>query len=290
MTIELTAVRYRYAGASKPALDGVNLTVAPGQVVGVVGPNEAGKSTLCLVASGLAPAAIGGSLEGSVLIDGTQTRSLKPHEAAQRCGILFQNAMTQLSGTAPTVWEEVAFGPRNLGLPVDEVARRVEWATAVARVDHLAARDPGRLSGGQAQLVALASVLALRPAYLVLDEPTSQLDPFGTRLVGYALAELARETRTGILIVEHKTDLLARMADEVILLDHGAVVLDGPAHATLADPRLEERGVTAPASVRVDRALSASGRSLDPSIRGAVEAVRIEADRIASAGLAEIGL
>ncbi len=262
MTLALAGATYRYAGTARDVLAGVTLEVTPGRVVGLVGPNEAGKSTVCLVASGLAPASIGGRLHGSVTMDGVETRSLKPHELAQRCGVLFQNPTTQLSGTAVTVYEELAFGPRNLGLPLAEIVGRVEWALATLGIEALAPKDPARLSGGQAQLVALASVLALRPAYLVLDEPTSQLDPQGTRLVGEALAHLAGGTGTGILIVEHKTELLAALADEVVVIDGGRVVESGPAAAMLADPRLPELGVEPPAAVRLRRAISAAG--LDP--------------------------
>ena len=262
MSLVLQGVRYRYAGSSTPALDGVDLTVEPGSVLGVVGANEAGKSTLCLVAAGLAPATIGGRLEGSVEIDGLVTATARPHEVAQRCGILFQNPDTQLSGTAPTVWEEVAFGPRNLALPLAEVVERVEGAFETLGIATLAAREPNRLSGGQAQLVALASVLAMRPAYLILDEPTSQLDPQGTHLVGDALAGLVRATGAGVLIIEHKTDLLDRMADQVAVLAGGRLAALGPARETLGDERLEGWGVEPPARVRLARAAARAGVTL----------------------------
>ncbi len=173
----LEGVSYRYAGAGEPSLRTVGLVLLPGRVVGVAGPNESGKSTLCLVAGGLAPRAIGGRLEGSVRIDGAETAAMPAYDLAQRCGVLFQNAAAQISGTAATVFEEVAFGPCNLGLPMADVLERVRWALGAVGIDELAPRDPARLSGGQAQLVALASVLALRPRYLILDEPTSELDP-----------------------------------------------------------------------------------------------------------------
>jgi energy-coupling factor transport system ATP-binding protein len=259
VTLALTGVGYRYAGATATVLEGVSLRVDPGQVVGIVGPNDAGKSTLCLVAAGLAPASIGGRLEGSVLLDGRDTRELKPYEAAQRCGILFQNPATQQSGTAPTVFEEVAFGPRNLGLELAEVVARVEEALAVLGISGLIARDPHRLSGGEAQLVALASVVAMRPGALVLDEPTSQLDPAGTRLVGDALGHLATKLNTAILIVEHKTSLLARLADEVVVLDAGRIVARGPAEQVLGNSSLAERGVRPPESVSIRRALVSAG-------------------------------
>jgi energy-coupling factor transport system ATP-binding protein len=255
--------RYAYAGTSRQVLAGVDLDVEAGRVVAVVGPNEAGKSTLCLVAAGLAPIAIGGRLEGSVLLTGDETAGLAAHQAAQRCGILFQNPATQLSGTTSTVWEEIAFGPRNLGLDVGAIVERVEGAMATLDIAGLAERDPQRLSGGQAQLVALASVLALQPSLLVLDEPTSQLDPAGTRLVGEALSRFAAENGTAVLLVEHKTGLVARIADEVAVLVGGRIVQHGPTAEILADPALAEQGVDPPPAVRIERAVAAAGRSVD---------------------------
>ena len=262
---------YRYAGAAEPSLRNLSLRIEPGRVVGVGGANESGKSTLCLVVAALAPAVIGGRLEGSVRIDGVETVAMRPHELAQRCGLLFQNAATQLSNTTATVFEEVAFGPCNLGLPVAEVVGRVWWALSAAGIESLAPRDPARLSGGQGQLVALASVLALRPRYLVLDEPTSELDPAGTRLVAEALARIARETGAGILLVEHKTDVLAQVADEVVVLERGAVALSGPAAAVLADSRLAELGVEPPAAVRLERAVRAHDLEWSAALAEAIE-------------------
>ena len=261
--LSLHAVRYRYAGAASWALDGVTLDVAEGHVVALLGPNDAGKSTLALVAAGLAPGVIGGALEGRVELGGDATTEIAPHQAAQRCGVLFQNPLTQLSGTAATVWEEVAFGPRNVGLGVPEIVDSVTHALAAVGIAELAARDPARLSGGQAQLVALASVLALRPAVLVLDEPTSQLDPHGTALVGRAIRRLARDTGTAVLLIEHKTDLVALVADEVAVLDAGRIVARGATTSMLGDALLDRVGVDAPAIVRLQRTLQAAGCDAD---------------------------
>ena len=187
---------------------------------------------------------------------------MRAFELAQHCGVLFQNPSTQLSGIAPTVWEEVAFGPRNLSLPLDQVVARVEEAMGAMGVTPLQERDPQRLSGGQAQLVALASVLALHPRYLVLDEPTSQLDPEGTRLVGDALARAAERTGAGILLIEHKTDLVARLAAKVLVLDQGRVALRGTSADVLADPALEGLGVAPPSAIRLARAAERAGVQL----------------------------
>jgi energy-coupling factor transporter ATP-binding protein EcfA2 len=226
MSLRLRGVRYAHAGTRRLTLDGIDLDVPAGRVVGLVGPSESGKSTLCLVAAGLAPRVTGGRLEGSVQPGGT--------ESAGPRGMVFQNPLAQLSGTEPTVFEEVAFGPRNLGLGVGAVVERVETALEDLGIGHLGPCHPSRLSGGQAQLVALASVLALRPRILVLDQPTAQLDAAGTRRVGDVLARLAARTGTAILLAEHKADLLARVAHEAAVLDGGRLVRRGPPRDVLA--------------------------------------------------------
>jgi len=259
MTLTMAAVSYRYAGAQVNALRNINLSVEPGRVVGLVGANGSGKSTLCLCAVGLAPNAVGGVMEGSVRIDGLETSKAPIYQLAQHAGILFQEAQTQITSGAPTVWEEICFGPRNLSLPPDEVTERTWTAIESLRLTDIVGRDPARLSGGQAQLVALAAVLALGPRYLVLDEPTSQLDPLGTRLVGDTLARAARETGVGVLIAEHKTDLLARLCDEVAVLNGGTIVTRGTAADVLADPSLQQWGVAPPAEVALRQAVVAAG-------------------------------
>lgn len=262
--LTLAGISYRYAGFAKPVLHDVDLTLADGEIVGVVGANEAGKSTLCLVACGLAPGSIGGALTGGGLsIDGEAMAGKPLHEFATRVGIGFQNPATQLSGVTGSVFEEVALGPMNLGVHRRDTVERVKTALATLGIEDLAEREPRRLSGGQAQLVVLASLLAMRPAHLVLDEPTAQLDPEGTRLVGEALRGLAA-TGTALLIAEHKTDLLDALCSRVVVLDDGRIVADGPTAAVLDDPALVDRGVDPPARVRLARAVGAVG--LDPGV------------------------
>jgi energy-coupling factor transport system ATP-binding protein len=255
--LELDAVTYRYAGAARPSLHAVSLALGEGEVVGVVGASEAGKSTLCLVAAGLAPRTVGGTLSGRVLLDGRDVAPLAMHELAERVGICFANPATQLSRVTATVYEEVAFGPMNLGLPLAEVIGRTGAALDILGIGELAEREPARLSGGQQQLVALAGLLALRPRHLVLDEPTAQLDPAGTRLVADALRRLA-EDGASILVAEQKTDLLAEICTRVVAIDSGRLALQGEADAVLADTRLVELGVAPPGSVRIRRLAEAA--------------------------------
>jgi energy-coupling factor transport system ATP-binding protein len=263
--LQLTDATYRYAGYAKPVLHDIDLRVDDGEIVGLVGPNEAGKSTLCLVASGLAPASVGGDLKGALILDGTPAAGLETHELAERVVIGFQNPNTQRSGIAATVFEEIALGPMNLGLAVPDTVARTREAIARLHLERLISRDPQRLSGGQAQLVAIASLLAMRPRHVILDEPTAQLDPAGTRLVGEALRSLA-DAGTSLLIAEHKTDLLDRLCGRIVVIDGGRIVLDGPTTAVFDDPRLVALGVEPPARARLAR--STSERGIDPAVVG----------------------
>ena len=261
--LTLSGVSYRYAGYAKAVLHDIDLTLADGEIVGVVGANESGKSTLCLVACGLAPGSIRGALTGGGLsIDGEAMADKPLHAFSTRVGIGFQNPATQLSGVTGSVFEEVALGPMNLGLTQRETVERTNAALATLGIEHLWDREPRRLSGGQGQLVVLASLLAMRPPHLVLDEPTAQLDPEGTRLVGVALRALALSV-TALLIAEHKTDLLDGLCHRVVALDDGRIVLDGPAASVLEDERLVSLGVDLPSRVRLARALASRG--LDPA-------------------------
>ncbi len=262
MTLTLAGVGYRYAGATKPSLLDVTLDLHDGVVVGLAGASESGKTTLCLVASGLAPRAIGGHNRGHKTINGQDIDAWPMHQVSQRIGIGFQNPATQLSQVAETVFEEVAFGPMNLALPRDDVVERTWTALGTLGIDALAERDPRRLSGGQQQLVAIAGLLALRPDHLVLDEPTAQLDPAGTRLVGQAIASLAADGAS-ILVAEQKTDLLADVASHVVVLADGRVAMEGPAGDVLADPALVDLGVAPPSAVRLRREVAAAG--IDPA-------------------------
>ncbi len=263
--LQLTNATYRYAGYARPVLHEIDLRLDDGEIIGLVGPNEAGKSTLCLVASGLAPTSIGGDLRGTLTLDGTAAAGLKTHELAERVVVGFQNPNTQRSGIAATVFEEIALGPMNLGLAVAETVARTREAIARLRLEHLVLRDPQRLSGGQAQLVGIAGLLAMRPRHVILDEPTAQLDPAGTRLVGEALRSLA-EAGTSLLIAEHKTDVLDGLCHRIVAIDGGRIVLDGSTAEVFDDPRLAALGVEPPARARLGGMLAERG--VDPAVIG----------------------
>lgn len=202
--IRLAEVSYWYPGSRRPALAGVSLEVGEGAVVGVAGPAESGKSTLCLVAAGFAPRLVGGRLDGTCEV---------PNGGA----LLLDTQSAQLSGLHDTVYDEVAFGPCNLGRPAAEVHSRTGEALAALGIDGLAERNPARLSGGERQLVALAGLLAMRPPHLILDEPLGRLDEDGARLVAEALDGLRRQG-TGMLIAEHNSEFLRRLGARMVEL------------------------------------------------------------------------
>ena len=218
--LELRGVSYRYPGYELRALEGINLAIGDGEIVGLTGPNGAGKSTLCLVAAGVAPGSIGGELAGEVLLDGRPLRGRRSYELAGSIGLVLSNPDAQRTRIAATVFEEVAFGPMNLGVSVAETLSRVRSALGALGIDHLAERDPGRLSGGETQLLAIASIVAMRPGHLVLDEPVAELDPQGRGLVADALRRLAA-SGAGLLVAEHDRDLLSDLGARMVAIQSG---------------------------------------------------------------------
>lgn len=225
--LELRGVTYRYPGERRPVLEGVSLAIRRGEIVGVTGPNEAGKSTLCLVAAGLAPASVGGKLAGEVLVGGETLAGLRAWEIATRVGIVFAEPAGQLSGVSDTVLAEVAFGPVNLGLLATESRARAEQTLERLGIADLADRHPNRLSGGQQQLVAIASMLAMASRALVLDEPVAELDLDGKRLLGEALHSLAR-AGTAILVTEHDLDFIGALCHRTLAIEGGRLTERAP--------------------------------------------------------------
>jgi energy-coupling factor transport system ATP-binding protein len=243
-------VSFAYLGASTAALRHVNLGVAAGEVVLITGVSGCGKSTLALALCGLIPSRIHGELRGAVTFGGRPLSGLRPHEASQLVGMVFQNPNLQLINQ--TVVSEVAFGPENLALPQPEIAARVEWCLDVTGMAGMRRAATVTLSGGQKQRTAIAATLAMRPRILVLDEPLSDLDPVGAQEVLGTLRRLARDEGTGVVIIEHRVDEVAPWADRVVLMDAGQVLLDQPPRIAWADPGIwAKTGVGVPDMVQL---------------------------------------
>jgi energy-coupling factor transporter ATP-binding protein EcfA2 len=244
-------------------LDGLDLEVPPGQWLAIMGASDTGKTTLCLVLAGLAPYLTGGTLEGQVLVAGRDTQEHPPPALADTVGIVFQETEAQLFSA--TVEAEVAWGLENLGLPVAEIRARVEEVLSLLRLGPVRHRTPEELSGGEKKRVALASVLATRPALLILDEPLGGLDPAGRAEVLAALSALRREMAATIIMTEADPEPAVAFADRVVILERSTMIteqgthrlgarigLDGPPHDIFGQvQRLAALGVAAPQMARV---------------------------------------
>jgi energy-coupling factor transporter ATP-binding protein EcfA2 len=247
--IDIRDLHYAYpaAGSAEPrwVLRGVTLAVEAGSCVGIVGPTGAGKSTLCQAVMGLVPQATGGVIRGQVSVFGLEARHTPVADMAQRVGLVFQDPETQLFNLSAE--EEVAFGLENLGLPPAAIGARVEWALDRVGLLELAKRPPAELSGGEKQRLTIAVVLAMAPDLLILDEPTSSLDPRGKQDVQRLITDLVNDSQVTTLVIEQDTDWLASLADRIVVLSQGQVAMDGPARQVFAQAtHLRELGVGAP--------------------------------------------
>lgn len=239
--VTLANVTYKYPLTDSPALQNINLQVEGGEFVAVIGPNGAGKSTLCYTLAGFAPHFFKGELTGTVEVAGAESSKSSLHEWVLNVGLAFQNPFNQISGAKYTVFEEIAFGLENIGVPRDEMKVRVEEAMKLTGISDLADRSPYSLSGGQQQRVALTSILVMQPRVLVLDEPTSQMDPIGTREVFGVIRKMAEKGMT-VVLAEHKVEWIANFADRVVALYEGQILLDGDPREVLTSDMLVEKG------------------------------------------------
>jgi energy-coupling factor transporter ATP-binding protein EcfA2 len=236
--IKITDLYFRYKKGDRPVFRGLSLFVRPGERLAVLGPSEAGKSTLALCLQGLIPRMIKGDFRGRIEVDGVDTLTTRPRELAGRVGILLQDFEAQIFSTR--VDQEVAFGPENLELPREELKGRVEEYLALTGLDGLDGRDPATLSGGQKQLLALAAVLSLSPKLLVLDELTTDLDPLRVEELLATLDHLSR-SRDLTLVLLGEDLRLARLCSRIVLLRRGEIRADGPPDRILREVKLLRR-------------------------------------------------
>ena len=239
--VNLQNVTYKYPLTDVNVLENVNLQIEEGEFVAVIGPNGAGKSTLCYALSGFIPHFYKGQLAGTVEVAGVETQESSLSEWVMNVGLAFQNPFNQISGAKYTVFEEIAFGLENSGVPRDEMKERVKRALEMTGIGDLADRSPYSLSGGQQQRVALTSILVMEPKVLVLDEPTSQMDPIGTREVFGVIRTMAERGMT-VVLAEHKVEWIAQFADRVIALHEGKILLDGKPGEVLTSNLLDGKG------------------------------------------------
>ena len=221
------------------ALEDISFDISPGEFVLLTGASGCGKSTLARVLSGLIPNALPASVSGSVTVCGMNTHEHALPELAQRVGLIFQNPASQLFHIS--VENEVAFGPKNLGLSDDEVEERVDWALTVTGLTKMRCRRPQELSGGQKQCLAIAAALALRPDVLILDEPTASLDVINSRRIMDTLRRLRHEYGITVFLVEHRFAEVVKHADRVLVMSEGQIIANGSPQSVLADARSYQR-------------------------------------------------
>ena len=254
--IEVKDLGFKYAGTDFYAIRGVDLEIDEGEFVVLAGKSGCGKTTLLRCLNGLIPHFYEGEFEGRVLIDGIDTRECPPHILSQKAGMVFQNPDNQLF--ALSVEADIAFPLENLGLPREEIRDRVEWALKLLGIEELRKRSPFELSAGQKQKVAIASVLAMKPKILLLDEPTSSLDPVSAKNLIDAIIDLNRRHGLTILISEHRLTHLIPHADKLAIMDRGRIIyFDDPRRILKED--ILVYGVSIPRVVEVAREMRRIG-------------------------------
>ncbi len=255
---------YTYPGATKPSIKEVSIKIEEGEFTLITGPSGCGKTTLCRCFNGLIPHFYQGDLKGEITVAGLKVTEHPTHELSTHVGLVFQNPENQLF--ALSVEKDVAFGLENLGVPREEMRSRVDWAMKLTGIYDLRERAPHELSGGQQQRVAIAAVLAMKPKIIVLDEPTSFLDPLGAKNIFEVIYELNKKLGITIILVEHRLDLTAKYADHIIIMDDGKVVLDGEPHEILGSDEARLIGVGIPKATLLYKMLQADGIKLGESV------------------------
>lgn len=244
---------WKYSGRKRFAIENVDLVIEENTFVSVVGPNEHGKTTLVSCIKGLIPSSFHGVWRGRVEIFGQDVRSMSAQRLAQEIGFVFADPEAQF--TSMTVEEELVFGLENIGLPLDEVEDRLNWVSQITMIGNLLDKSPYEISGGQKQRVAIASVLAMRPRIIILDEPTSMLDPLGKDFIFEILTNIKKETEMTVIVVEHNVEQIAPLSDQMILMYEGGIAKSGPPEVFFENSEfLIEHGIQPPqATAFIDR-------------------------------------
>lgn len=269
--IEIRDFTFQYREGASPVVQGIDLSIPDGSFVGITGAAGSGKSTLTYALNGIIPHCYPGDFYGSVVVDGMDTCDVALTDVSRVVGSVCQDVDSQF--VTSVVEDEVLYGLENFGVPRDQVERRMEQALADMGIADLRDRVISSLSGGQKQKVAIASILALAPKVLVLDEPTAELDPASSQNVFDLLARYAREHGTTVVVVEQKIALLSQYADMLVIVDEGRIrFADAPARVLEHSDELLEIGVNCPRSTTLMNRLRAEGLYGGPAVRNVGEA------------------
>jgi len=243
--VKIENLSFRYKRGTTLALTDINFSVRAGEFVGITGPAGAGKTTLLSCINGVIPHYYSGDLQGQVTVNGLHVATSTFRDLAGHVGTVFEDPDFQM--VSISVEEEIAFGPENLGIPPGEIEVRIQDALQKTRIPDLRERTISTLSGGQKQRVAISAVLSMLPRVLLLDEPTSELDPIGTHEVFSALRELNHQAGITVIVVSQKMERLVENADRILVLSEGRLVLSGPPRdVCLQHDVLEQVGARVP--------------------------------------------
>ncbi len=263
--VEIRNLSYSYPGLNKPALINIDLTIEKGDFIILTGPSGCGKTTLCRCLNGLIPHFYNGDLTGDVIVTGLSVKDNLTSKIAQHVGFVFQNPENQLF--ALSVEKDIAFGLENLAVPRTEIRKQVDHALDLLGITDLRDNAPYELSGGQKQRVAIACILSMRPELMILDEPTSFLDPVAARNLFEIIYTLNKELGLTIILVEHRLDLVCTYANRVIIMDEGKVKADGIPRDILSSKEVLSLGIGIPKITKLYLELKANGIHLgDPPI------------------------
>ena len=258
IAVKIENLSFTYSGGEKPALNKINLEIKRGEYLGIMGLNGAGKTTLGLSINGIVPQSTMGLYDGKVTVEGLDTATTPVREMARTVGIVFDNPEFQMSQVSAA--EEVALGLENLGVPNEEMPPRVGAALGTVGLAGFEERSPMGLSGGQQQRLAIASVLAMQPKILFMDEPTSNLDPIGKEEVFELARKLNREEGMTVIVAEHEAEVLAAYADRIVVLHQGEIVMIGtPSEVFSRGAELAKIGLRVPQATELAISLSAAG-------------------------------
>lgn len=259
--IETRNLTYTYPGGTKPSISDVSITVEKGDFVLITGPSGCGKTTLCRCFNGLIPHFYKGEMQGEVFVSQKDITKTQTHELAKYAGLVFQNPENQLF--ALSIEKDVAFGLENLGFSRDEMRKRVDWALNLTGIYDLREKSPHEVSGGQQQRVAIATVLAMQPEIIVLDEPTSFLDPLSAQNIFEVIFELNKKLGITVVLVEHRLDLTAKYANHIIIMNEGRVCSDGGTREILSSEETRLIGVGIPKATLLYSMLTKEGLDMD---------------------------
>jgi len=262
--VETKNLTYTYPGASKPSIDDVSIKIEKGEFVLITGPSGCGKTTLCRTFNGLVPHFYQGELKGEITVAGLNTLDRHTYEMAKHVGLVFQNPENQLF--ALSIEKDVAFGLENNGVNRTEMRKKVDWALNQTGIYDIRERSPHEISGGQQQRVAIAAVLAMEPEIIVLDEPTSFLDPLSAQKIFEVIYKLNKEQGITVILVEHRLDLTAKYTNHLIVMDRGRVRFEGDPREVLSNEETRLIGVGIPKATLLYELLKKEGLGLSDKI------------------------